>query len=239
MITREKLLAMLKLQGEMNVKVNEKWISARYPWLRAVVVEGTEALEHLGWKWWKKQEPDVAQFRIELVDIWHFAMSDAIMLTNGNDELTADSILGALNSKYQNNGIMFDGVEHLYSKMSQLQMIELMIGLATQRRFSFPLFEAILRGASMSWDDLYAGYIAKNVLNFFRQDHGYKAGTYIKSWNLREDNEVMTELIGELDQNAPNFAADLRYGLSVRYIDVLRNNGRQAEADRIVDSFIS
>jgi hypothetical protein len=33
--------------------------------------------------------------------------------------------------------------------------------------------------------------MGKNILNQFRQDHGYKEGIYIKVWNGEEDNVVM------------------------------------------------
>ena len=57
------------------------------------------------------------------------------------------------------------------------------------RGFSVVAFHDLMVAADMSFDELYVGYIGKNVLNFFRQDHGYKDGTYIKVWNGKEDNE--------------------------------------------------
>lgn len=47
----------------------------------------------------------------------------------------------------------------------------------------------------MSFDDLFLGYVGKNLLNRFRQQNGYKQGTYIKIWNGQEDNEVLTEML--------------------------------------------
>ncbi|RKG72059.1 dUTP diphosphatase, partial [Corallococcus sp. CA049B] len=43
--------------------------------MRAVLVETTEAMDHHGWKWWSKQTMNLEQLRIELIDIWHFALS--------------------------------------------------------------------------------------------------------------------------------------------------------------------
>ena len=42
---------------------------------------------------------------------------------------------------------------------------------------------------------LYKYYIAKNVLNGFRQNHGYKDGSYKKVWDGKEDNIVMLEIM--------------------------------------------
>ena len=77
------LEAMLKMQDEMNSKVNPDWVNANNNWCRAIQVEGVEAIEHHGWKWWKKQECDMAQLRMELVDIWHFILSAAIQHRHG------------------------------------------------------------------------------------------------------------------------------------------------------------
>ena len=47
-------------------------------------------------------------------------------------------------------------------------------------------------------------YFGKNVLNAFRQNNGYKEGTYIKIWNGEEDNVVMMRLLGEIEVNYEN-----------------------------------
>ena len=55
--------------------------------------------------------------------------------------------------------------------------------------FSVPLFASLMEACDLSADALYRHYVGKNVLNFFRQDHGYQDGTYVKQWQGREDNE--------------------------------------------------
>lgn len=50
----------------------------------------------------------------------------------------------------------------------------------------------------MNWLEWFKQYTGKNVLNVFRQDHGYKAGTYIKVWDGREDNEHLGRSAGYL-----------------------------------------
>lgn len=42
---------------------------------------------------------------------------------------------------------------------------------------------------------MYELYLGKNVLNSFRQDNGYKEGTYQKEWNGVEDNVHMLEVL--------------------------------------------
>jgi hypothetical protein len=44
---------------------------------------------------------------------------------------------------------------------------------------------------------IFKAYIAKNVLNKFRQDNGYKTGEYIKIWNGQEDNVYVMKFLNE------------------------------------------
>ena len=46
---------------------------------------------------------------------------------------------------------------------------------------------------------------------------GYKDGSYIKVWNDREDNEHLSELIGELNSSSASFRDDVYQGLAARY----------------------
>ena len=49
--------------------------------------------------------------------------------------------------------------------------------------------------SGLNLDALYTLYVGKNILNKFRQDHGYKEGSYIKIWNGEEDNVIMQRLL--------------------------------------------
>ncbi len=69
----------------------------------------------------------------------------------------------------------------------------------------------------MDFDQLYRMYVGKNVLNFFRQDHGYKNGSYIKVWQGREDNEHLAELLSQLDSESASFKDQVYQGLQARY----------------------
>ena len=67
--------------------------------------------------------------------------------------------------------------------------------------FEYQLFDLVKIYFSMSLKcgvnlhSLFECYIGKNVLNKFRQDNGYKDGSYIKIWNGKEDNIVMSEIL--------------------------------------------
>ena len=83
-----------------------------------------------------------------------------------------------------------------------------------------PLFTVLMEACDLSAEDLYRHYVGKNVLNFFRQDHGYQDGTYIKEWQGREDNEHLSELLESLDATAAGFPEAVYEGLASRYADV-------------------
>ncbi|MDA0955505.1 MAG: dUTP diphosphatase, partial [Proteobacteria bacterium] len=69
----------------------------------------------------------------------------------------------------------------------------------------------------MDLAQLYRAYMGKNVLNAFRQDHGYKVGRYEKVWQGREDNVHLVELEETLDVSAPDFRQALYAALEARY----------------------
>ncbi|MAY02520.1 MAG: dUTP diphosphatase [Gammaproteobacteria bacterium] len=214
MLTQQQAEVMLTLQANMNAKVNPDWVKAAYPYLRAVVVEGAEAMEHHGWKWWKKQDCDLGQLQMELVDIWHFTLSHILLVTGGDEQQALELLMQQLEQDQQ---IKFDNKNINIKELDLISKLELKIALAAVRRVSVPLFAALLEDCQMSWKDLYCQYVGKNVLNFFRQDHGYKEGTYDKHWLGREDNEHLVEVMTEIDSEHPEFQHVLYQSLKDRY----------------------
>jgi hypothetical protein len=85
------------------------------------------------------------------------------------------------------------------------------------RAFSVAGFANLMESAGLDFENLYTGYIGKNVLNFFRQDHGYQDGSYQKTWDGREDNEHLVEIVAGLDSSSPEFQQELYQGLKDRY----------------------
>jgi hypothetical protein len=83
--------------------------------------------------------------------------------------------------------------------------------------FSVRHFVALMQACGLSSAELYRHYVGKNVLNFFRQDHGYQEGTYIKQWQDREDNEHLSEILALLDADDPKFPDVVYDALAQRY----------------------
>ena len=74
-----------------------------------------------------------------------------------------------------------------------------------------------MRLMKMDLNELFRQYVGKNTLNFFRQDHGYKEGTYLKIWHGEEDNEVLATLVNQLDASAADFQQQLYAALEAKY----------------------
>ena len=220
-LTESQLTAMLEMQDGMNNKVNPDWVSANNNWHRAIQVEGVEAIEHHSWKWWKKQECDMAQLRMELVDIWHFMLSAAIQNKHGNIALAKLDMISELNLRQKS--VQFDNQYYLLAQLSLLEKLDLQVGLAAARRTNLALFESVLSDCGMDWTSLFRQYIGKNVLNMFRQDHGYKAGTYIKIWDGREDNEHLVEILEMAELNDGDVRDALYQSLKARYVVLPEN----------------
>ena len=197
------MINMLALQDAMNSKINTDWREAGNEWYRAIWIECAEMLDHYGWKWWKHQQADMDQVILEIVDIWHFILSDLLENTSDQDALAAE--LAEQFSEQPSAADIKLAIESLASKTLLSKSAEV------------SAFIELMAAVSLTADDLYRGYIGKNVLNFFRQDHGYKDGTYQKVWGGREDNEYLVESAASLDVNSETFQDDLYKSLKSQY----------------------
>jgi dimeric dUTPase (all-alpha-NTP-PPase superfamily) len=215
-LSLSQIKTLVNLQNDMNSKVDPNWIAANNAWFRAIHVESVEAIEHHGWKWWKKQVLDLPQLQMELVDIWHFMLSVIIQSKDGNIEQAIDT-LKVIDKKDRNEDVFFDEKKYIINELTLLEKLDLMAGLASAKRINVSVFEALLEDCQMDWDDLYRQYVGKNILNMFRQDNGYKAGTYIKIWGSLEDNDHLIKAMDEIDTNADDFSDLLYQALHARY----------------------
>ena len=217
MLLTEQASTKLSLQTSMNIKVDPNWVKARYPYLRAVIIEAAEAIEHHGWKWWKKQEKDLPQLQMELIDIWHFILSEILLRNQADQDKSLTALTDSLSDSSTQNVINFDDQQFLINELDLIEKFELLIALSVSRRIELALFASIMTDCEISWTELYCQYVGKNVLNMFRQDKGYKEGTYQKTWNGREDNEYLVEIIGSLDSSRLEFKDEVYAALESAY----------------------
>lgn len=200
---KAKIKEMLVLQDEINRVVTEDWKQQGYPWYRAAMVESIEMLEHFGFKWWKKQTPDMAQVQLELVDIWHFMLSHYLEQSDSLESL-AD--------------LLSPSELHKSNSDDLRALIDTFVGeLASKKHFNTDVFYNMLSVTGLSFDDLYLQYIGKNTLNRFRQHNGYKDGSYVKIWDGLEDNEVLFQILADINDNISDTAEHIYNSLSIRY----------------------
>lgn len=194
---------MLSMQDAMNSRVSETWRENNYEWYRAIWVECAEMLDHHGWKWWKHQEIEVAQVQLELVDIFHFGLSLRLM-TGESVENIATQLASEITVTSEQTDF-------------KLALEQLASAAVSEQAFSGQAFADCLSLINMDLDELFRQYVGKNTLNFFRQDHGYKDGSYIKIWHGEEDNEVLANVVNELDPSAADFQKQLYQALENKY----------------------
>ena len=203
-IIKQQTRAMLQLQDDMNSKVHPAWREQGNAWYRAIWIECGELMDHFGWKWWKHQSPDTEQVALELVDIWHFGLS--ILLESG---ASADDIAAQVARELD---ISTDQTDF------RLDVEAFTAATLADKQFHLELFGRLMAGVGMSYAELYRRYVGKNVLNFFRQDHGYKDGSYRKIWaDGREDNEHLVEVVDFLDAGEEGFSKLVYGALEERY----------------------
>lgn len=201
---QQALATMLTMQNAMNARVHPDWQDQGFAWYRALWIECAELLDHYGYKWWKAQHPDMPQVQMEVVDIWHFGLS-ALLVENRDIPALA---------------VQLDAQIHAHDIAEpdlRLATENLARDTLASRAFPLAAFLDVMHAAGLTPDALYATYVGKNVLNFFRQDNGYQEGTYRKEWQGREDNEHLHELLANLDNASPTFPDDLYAALARRY----------------------
>ncbi|ADN09683.1 dUTP diphosphatase [Sulfurimonas autotrophica] len=212
-----KILLMLQLQNQLNDATNgENWTKGvtkngkTINWKRCIYMECAEMVDSFGWKHWKSidVEPDWQNHQIEVIDVWHFIMSLAIEvyernLKGGIEDIAIDiSALESL-SNIQTDTLKFASQEDVIEKVENLIRIavskdEIDLGELVSEFFD------LVSMSGLNLDTLYRLYVGKNILNQFRQDHGYKEGTYIKVWNGDEDNVVMKKIWEENSDITPD-----------------------------------
>jgi dimeric dUTPase (all-alpha-NTP-PPase superfamily) len=198
--------AMFVLQKQLNDATNgENWengvnkFGKKIDWYRCIVMEACELIDSTPWKHWKNidAEPDWDNIRIELVDIWHFLMSEMLRHYSIHRcvALTNEVLMHTHTFSFDQRGLLKEIDEMLLISLSvQQAKIEVDHGLP----LLLDQFANACQHANLSLEDLTKMYLGKNALNQFRQDNGYKTGSYKKTWNGVEDNVVLLEILNSL-----------------------------------------
>lgn len=175
---------MVELQHEFNKQIDADYLNKNWNWNSAIIVESGELLDSLGFKWWKKQEPDMDNVKVEAIDLLHFVISECICIYKNVTNPLEDTIIDFRDHFEENE---------TYEDFNICNIEKLISYLNYDEYDRFFIMKQIFKSLDMSNEEVYISYITKNCLNKFRQEHGYKDGTYIKYWNGKEDNVVAFE----------------------------------------------
>jgi len=194
---QEKLRDMLELQDAINiVATSEEWKCCRTveDFKKAILVESAELMNSFPWKWWKFMEADTQNAQIELVDLFHFALS-IILLERGGvggalESSELEGFMDAFNQldvDVQREAVDYESVSSLILEMAgsflrgDSEMGFRKLGTLSAEFFTF--------------DQFYLLYVGKNVLNNIRQEYGYKKGNYKGLFGGVEDNVFLLRLV--------------------------------------------
>lgn len=218
---KNKVLTMFVMQDSLNKVIHPEWYTQTMPdedgetlwdFQRAIMVELGELMDHYGYKWWKKQAPNIEQCQLEVIDVAHFLLSDMLQKAY-RDGKNLDKLVKDFTYTLTN----ITSTDIIKSPQSIRNNIDITIGLAANKEFGTKSLAILMALHDITADDLCNKYILKNTLNLFRARNGYKQGTYVKTWGGKEDNEVLMDVYLSLDSTSPTFAEDLYAKLDEEY----------------------
>ena len=193
---------LLQRQDELNTLIHAEWkdVRDRHDFVRAMVVEVGELIEWTGFKWWSAIKVYEEQAQIEIIDLWFFFISLAILEENYYDGVNFVDDLEAYVclSDMEKEELEFD--KRAVQKLSIVFVNEISkvdISILSVMKALVKLTEA----AGITSTDLQKLYTAKLILNIFRQEHGYSTGRYVKFWEPKhmdhavEDNTVLEHIM--------------------------------------------
>lgn len=209
--TELQLAKLCKMQDELNTYIHPDWKWQGFDWETAVNDECLEILGHLGWKWWKdnyKQgitEANKPQIKLELIDLLHFVVSSRLENSPEPEYGFLDIVI---NTAFEPAHYGF------YESVKILQQDALHYGITGD---TVIFLSRLMHLLDMDAQEILETYTQKYVLNKFRQDHGYKDGSYVKEWEfgrpfgndpsaitygfrkyIYEDNQVLELAIGNM-----------------------------------------
>lgn len=207
------LNSIFRMQDEMNtVAIGENWKNEAQDWRLAMALESAELIESMPWKWWKNSEADIDNAKVETVDILHFAIS-LFTVEMGDNASSIERLMIRLEEDSLSRDSVLDGDDEIVENAKLLMRQTLDLTNAEDILVSVVNLSYAL---GMDWISLSKLYTGKNVLNKFRQDNGYKEGTYTKTWNGEEDNVYMQNSVSSIALDE-NFGEELYATLTVAY----------------------
>jgi len=213
------IFKMATKQDSLNEITDNGWMENNRDFRRALRQEAGEAMDSTPWSWWKSRNLDIQNIIIEGTDMMHFALSVCLQERFDGWRWLDEEIKNRFD--LQKPAASGHPVEEIQKTIDNIVYESFLHPTAS----SGPA-DLILGVVKLMWlvgmdrDDMFKLYFGKNVLNEFRQDHGYKDGTYIKEWDGKEDNVFMQDAIESIGIS-DHFEDDLYKLLDEKYKEVV------------------
>ncbi len=203
---------MFEKQDELNIHTNgTDWKTNKtLKWYRAIWTETAELIDYTNWKWWKQQDSSLKDIEMEVIDIWHFGLSD--MMVQHDISKCIDNVFYAFKSKFE-YPTRFGFVE--VQDCAELFAYKTL----NDHKFHLEPFIDLCSTLNMNIEQIYKLYMGKNILNRFRQDNGYKLKKYNKNWNGQEDNIYLMKFLQETEITEVDFDDIIYKKLTDTYVE--------------------
>lgn len=196
-----RLLELVKIQTEVQSKLSPQWMENDNNFMWQARKELTEAMEAIGptpySEWWKKTGSSKGQLVLEYIDTLVFSICDSVK-REGVEAGFAEVLDG------WSEAVKLLEESDDYFTMPEVIAINETIDALTYSdggHYKY-LFCLLLRNVG-DIEGIYTWYLAKAVLNKFRNINGYKDGTYIKLWDgVNEDNHYLEEIIQQVTMDS-------------------------------------
>ena len=212
----------IKKQIELNERITSDW--RQKDWELAIITECAEAIESTPWKWWKAGGvADIDNLKVEVIDLLHFIISYGLshLYESGNIDYVVKDFSGKLLKEWQ----MAERDVFINGSAPHTDTLKLFLGAVLSyhplrfSKASYWLF-ALMLDLGMDIHEVRAMYFAKNLLNEYRQERGYKDpnGNYCKVIDGVEDNVHFLAIVKEIGADS----ADLKDKTFARMDDMLK-----------------
>lgn len=203
---------MVNTQSQLNTNsYKSDWLvkgkTGEYDYQVAAAQELGEFLDSLPFAWWSSPTPDRQNCVTELVDAWHFIMSQAIIDNAGNVNRAIHACYNTFSEAVQEREDAPGPACISVKNQCKRTIVALYDADTYDRLFYVNQFFGLCFCYEVSLETLYYRYIAKAELNKFRQENGYstKPRTYLKSWTVNgktaEDNFFVSTYVDDALQS--------------------------------------
>jgi len=133
-LNMNRILQMLELQQQLNDSTNGlNWENGvtkngkQINWRRCIYLETAELVESYPWKHWKNinASPDYDNIKIEIVDIWHFVMSEALRSYKVENLGSIEDIASMITNMSEFDNFSQDTKSEILDNYAQIEIVEL------------------------------------------------------------------------------------------------------------------